>query len=60
MLGRGGFGKVYKVRNRIDGNYYAVKKVKIYESQNKGLLKKMLLEVETLSKLHHPNIVRYY
>ena len=28
-LGRGGFGAVYKVWNKIDNNYYAIKKVKL-------------------------------
>lgn len=60
MLGEGGFGAVYKVRNKLDGNFYAIKKVTIHYSENKETVRKILLEVKTLSKLYHPNIVRYY
>jgi len=28
-IGEGGFGEVYKARHRIDGNIYAIKKIKL-------------------------------
>jgi serine/threonine protein kinase len=57
-VGEGGFGKVYRVKHKLDSNIYAVKKTVVnYEDLND---RKMLKEVALLSKLNHPNIVRYY
>ncbi|KAJ3061222.1 hypothetical protein HDU98_002860, partial [Podochytrium sp. JEL0797] len=58
FLGRGGFGSVVKARNRIDNRFYAVKKIKVDSKKGSGV--KLLREVQTLSRLHHQNIVRYY
>lgn len=58
-IGRGGFGIVVKARNKLDGRYYAIKKIKI-DGSNQALTTKMLREVTTLSRLHHQYIVRYY
>lgn len=60
LLGSGGFGAVYKVRNRLDGNYYAVKIIFFSTSEARQALKSVLQEVKLLSKLNHPHIVRYY
>lgn len=58
LIGEGGFGKVYKVKHKLDGNIYAIKKAIVnYEDLND---RKILKEVSLLSKLNHPNIVRYY
>ncbi|KAJ2383791.1 eukaryotic translation initiation factor 2-alpha kinase, partial [Coemansia sp. RSA 2559] len=59
FLGKGGFGSVVKARNRIDGRFYAIKKIKLDPRDNEGS-KKIFREVTTLSRLHHQNIVRYY
>lgn len=56
LLGRGGFGTVYRVHNRLDGQYYAVKKVLITEDS----IKSALHEVRVLASLTHPHIIRYF
>uniref|UniRef100_A0A8C1AIW4 Protein kinase containing Z-DNA binding domains n=1 Tax=Cyprinus carpio carpio TaxID=630221 RepID=A0A8C1AIW4_CYPCA len=50
-LGDGGYGCVYKVKHKIDGKIYALKKV--------ILTRKADSEVKALAQLEHPNIVRY-
>lgn len=59
ILGKGGYGRVYKVRNKLDGQHYAIKKILI-----KGVTKtdcmKVLREVKVLAGLQHPNIVGYH
>ncbi|PGH10139.1 PEK/GCN2 protein kinase [Polytolypa hystricis UAMH7299] len=56
-LGKGGFGQVVKARNKLDGRFYAVKKI----SQNSTFaLKDTLSEIMLLSRLNHPYVVRYY
>ena len=56
-LGRGGFGEVFRARNRIDGQLYAIKKIK---ARSRGALDPVLSEASVLSRLNHPNVVRYY
>lgn len=56
-LGRGGFGEVFRARNRVDGQPYAVKKVK---ARSRSALDPVLSEASVLSRLNHPNVVRYY
>lgn len=60
QLGRGGFGFVYKARNRLDGLLYAIKVIPIAGSDTSARTRKILREVMTLSRLHHENIVRYF
>ncbi|KAI8909361.1 kinase-like domain-containing protein [Powellomyces hirtus] len=59
FLGKGGFGEVVKARNRIDGRFYAIKKIKLNPKDREGS-KRILREVQTLSRLHHQFVVRYY
>ena len=58
-LGKGGFGEVYKVKNILDQNEYALKKI-IVNTTNKLLNKKIKQEVRYLSGLCHENVVRYF
>jgi translation initiation factor 2-alpha kinase 4 len=55
-IGKGAFGEVIKVRNKLDGRVYAIKKIKL----SPKFQKKVLTEVKTLSRLYHKNVVRYY
>lgn len=57
-LGKGGFGEVMKVRKKLDGQFYAVKK--IVQKRSTATLTNLLKEVQLLSFLSHPNIVRYF
>ncbi|KAJ9207145.1 hypothetical protein DTO164E3_419 [Paecilomyces variotii] len=56
-LGRGGFGQVVKARNKLDGRFYAVKKI---SQTSSAALKDTLSEIMLLSRLNHPYVVRYY
>ncbi|XP_074246799.1 eukaryotic translation initiation factor 2-alpha kinase 1 isoform X3 [Saimiri boliviensis] len=59
ILGKGGYGRVYKVRNKLDGQYYAIKKILI-KGATKTDCMKVLREVKVLAGLQHPNIVGYH
>uniref|UniRef100_A0A914X821 Eukaryotic translation initiation factor 2-alpha kinase 1 n=1 Tax=Plectus sambesii TaxID=2011161 RepID=A0A914X821_9BILA len=59
VLGKGGFGQVFKARCRIDSCDYAIKKI-FFNANDAGLCFRVLREVRLLAKLNHPNVVRYY
>lgn len=58
-LASGGFGSVYKARNILDENIYAIKKI-ILRNYSPDLLKKVWSEVRLFSGLNHENIVNYH
>tara|TARA_B110000211_G_scaffold21161_2_gene21939 strand:- start:2621 stop:3640 length:1020 start_codon:yes stop_codon:yes gene_type:complete len=58
-LGEGGFGSVYLARYFLDKKLYAIKKIPI-SSQNIVDFESTVSEILVLSRLEHPNIVRYY
>ncbi|XP_059682270.1 eukaryotic translation initiation factor 2-alpha kinase 1 [Gavia stellata] len=58
-LGKGGYGKVYKVRNKLDGQFYAIKKINVKKATRRDCMK-VLREVKVLAGLQHPNIVGYH
>ena len=67
LLGRGGFGRVFKCHNLLDQKTYAVKRIplspRLSRSFSEGRheeLQHVLLEVQTLASLDHTNIVRYH
>eukprot|EP00117_Sycon_ciliatum_P021410 scpid22400/ scgid0250/ Eukaryotic translation initiation factor 2-alpha kinase 4; GCN2-like protein len=59
MLGSGGFGDVFKVRNKLDGCAYAIKRIRL-ERRHAPFNSKISREVKLLSRLNHENVVRYY
>uniref|UniRef100_A0A2S2NJY9 non-specific serine/threonine protein kinase n=1 Tax=Schizaphis graminum TaxID=13262 RepID=A0A2S2NJY9_SCHGA len=58
-LGKGAFGDVLKVKNKLDDCLYAIKCIELNE-KNKNLNKKITREVKLLSRLNHENVVRYF
>lgn len=59
-VGSGGFGKVFKVKNKLDEETYAIKKIVFKKKISHSQLKKVLREVKALARLDHPNVVRYF
>lgn len=65
LLGKGGYGQVWKVRNHLDNQLYAIKKIvitsrRLQKFSENAQVEALLAELRTLAKLHHTNIVRYY
>jgi len=67
LLGRGGFGRVFKCHNLLDQKTYAVKKIPLSPHLSRSFtegrheeLQHILIEVQTLASLDHANIVRYH
>ena len=48
-IGQGGFGTVYKARHKIDGNIYAIKKIKLDSKPNSEENRRIRREVTYLS-----------
>src|SRR5450755_1043190 len=59
-LGRGGMGRVYLAQEELTGRQAAIKVISTELAQEIGFLQRFQREIETLSKLEHPNIVRFY
>lgn len=67
VVGKGGYGKVYKAKHKLDGSFYAVKRIpvsqaKVARIQEHGPqeLESMLEEVRSLARFEHCNIIRYH
>lgn len=57
-LGKGGYGVVFEVTNKLDRCQYAIKRIAMPKSQTKH--DAVLREVKTLAGCDHQNIVRYF
>ena len=61
-IGRGAFGVVFVCKHKIDGHYYAIKKIKFSfkdKHELREVYQQIIREVRALAALDHPNIVRY-
>lgn len=58
-LASGGFGSVYRARNIIDDNEYAIKKI-YFKNSTPEFCEKVLRETRVFSSLNHENIVNYH
>jgi eukaryotic-like serine/threonine-protein kinase len=59
-LGRGGMGAVFEGVNAETGEPAAVKVLNPHLADDEGFCQRFELEIETLKKLKHPNIVRMF
>lgn len=67
IVGKGGYGKVFKVKHKLDGSFYAVKRIAVPQAKLEKVkqhgpeaLNSMLEEVRSLARFDHANIVRYH
>lgn len=60
IIGRGGFGKVWKVIEKKTKNHYALKEMNKAKIIDKKSVKSIKYERELLEKLHHSYIVNMH
>lgn len=56
-IGEGVFGEVYRVKEKISGDFYAAKFTKTTNKEEKALIKK---EIDIINSLHHTNLLRLH
>lgn len=59
-IGRGGMGTVFSAVNTVTGQPAAIKLLNPHLADEEGFRERFELEIETLKKLKHPNIVRLF
>jgi eukaryotic-like serine/threonine-protein kinase len=59
-IGRGGMGAVFEGLNTETGEAAAIKVLNPHLADDHGFRERFEIEIETLKKLRHPNIVRMY
>ena len=62
ILGKGGFGEIFKVISKLNNRVYAMKKLDLVKIKNKSAdaLRLALNETTFLEGLSHPHIIKYY
>jgi serine/threonine protein kinase len=60
LIGQGGMGSVYKVKDRQLGTFFAIKLLKPELAKDKTSVKRFEKEAEATSKLTHENLVTVY
>ena len=58
-LGKGAFGSVYRALNLVTGQTLAVKQIHL-SNIPRSEVKVIMMEIDLLKNLHHPNIVKYH
>ena len=59
QIGRGNFGKIYKIKRKSDNKILIWKEID-YNQMTEKEKEQIVNEVNILRELNHPNIVRYY
>ncbi|KAF2145559.1 uncharacterized protein K452DRAFT_243696 [Aplosporella prunicola CBS 121167] len=66
-IGKGGYGTVFKAVHPLDGGFYAIKQIPLSPARMEGIRKRgkaeldaLFVEVRTMQRFDHPNIVRYH
>ncbi|KAF2120516.1 kinase-like domain-containing protein [Lophiotrema nucula] len=66
-IGKGGYGRVYKVKHRLDDSFYAIKRIMVSPARLQKIqehgpkeMESMLEEVRALARFDHGNVVRYH
>jgi eukaryotic-like serine/threonine-protein kinase len=60
LLGAGGMGKVYRVRDPVLKREVAIKVLPLFVSQNPDRLRRFEQEAQAAAALNHPNILAVY
>lgn len=56
-VGEGTYGVVYKARDKVTGDFVALKKIRM-EVEDEGVPSTALREISMLKELSHPNVVQ--
>ena len=60
LLGEGGMARVYKVWDKVRSTHLALKLLHEDLAEDKIFIRRFQREAQTLERLQHPNIVRFY
>ena len=59
-IGKGGFGRVYKVRHKLSNQFRAMKIIKCKAENPHSNSAEILKQINILKTLDHPNIIKIY